>query len=329
MKPPSKFRAVKVTALAGGVGGARLANGLAQVIEPPSALTVIVNTGDDFEYLGMKISPDLDTVCYTLAGLGNPSTGWGQKDETWEFMQQIRNQGLPDWFNIGDKDRLTHLERTRQLENGETLTRVTRALCHQWDIEPVVLPMSDDPVPTIVDTVEFGKLGFQQYFVQHRCEPTVKGFEFPGHTIAHATGEAIQAIHNADVIVLCPSNPWVSLDPILMLAGVRKAVMAKKVIGVSPIIAGKTVKGPAAKMYAELGVLPSALNVAAHYQDILTGFVIDTVDDDLADGINGLGISCLATDTLMTSTEKQAELAAAVLDFALKQKDERKCLCGA
>lgn len=326
---PTKYSHIKVTALAGGVGGARLARGLAQVIDPPEALSVIVNTGDDFTHLGMRISPDVDTVCYTLAGLNNHATGWGRKDETWQYMQQVKAQGLPDWFNIGDLDRQTHLERTRRLQNGETLTQITQALCEQWGIKPAVLPMSDDPAPTMVDTADHGRLGFQEYFVQHHCEPVVKGFVFPGHASARPTRQALQAIQSADVIVFCPSNPWVSLDPILLLDGVREALRGKKIIGVSPIIGGKAVKGPAAKMYTELGNAPSAANVARHYQDLLTGFVIDRVDEDQAAQITEMDISCLYTDTLMLTPERQAEMAAAVLDFADKIKDQQICLCGA
>jgi LPPG:FO 2-phospho-L-lactate transferase len=324
----NRIQNLKITALAGGVGGARLANGLAQIIDPPARLTVIVNTGDDFEHLGLRISPDVDTVCYTLAGLSNPVTGWGLKNETWEFLDVIRRQGLPDWFNIGDKDRQTHLERTRRLQNGETLTQVTQALCQQWGIQPLVLPMSDDPVPTIVDTVEHGKLGFQQYFVKHRCAPAVKGFAFPGHAAARATQQVLDAIHQADLIVFCPSNPWVSLDPILMLSGVREALRGQQIIAVSPIIGGKAVKGPVAKMYAELGIEPSAVSVAAHYRDLLTGFVIDQMDEPLRGQICGMGIACLCTDTLMPDAGRQAQLAARILDFAQQMKEGAACRCG-
>ena len=323
------FSHLKVTALAGGVGGARLAYGLAQVIDPPEALSVIVNTGDDFSHLGMQISPDLDTVCYTLAGLNNAATGWGRKDETWQFMQQVREQGLPDWFNIGDQDCQVHLERTRRLQAGETLTQLTQSLCSRWGIRAAVLPMTDDSAPTIVDTVEHGRLGFQEYFVQHRCEPVVKGFIFSGHPAARPTRQVMEAIHSADVIVFCPSNPWVSLDPILLLEGVREALQGKKIIGVSPIIGGKAVKGPAAKMYTELGITPSAVNVAAHYQDLLKGFVIDRVDEAQAEQITEMGISCLYTDTLMLTPERQIEVAYGLLEFAQKIKDQQICLYGA
>ncbi len=306
---------IKITALAGGVGGAKLVNGLAQII-PSVGLTAIVNTGDDFEHFGLKICPDLDTVCYTLAGLSNTTTGWGRKDETWEFMQQIREQGLPDWFNIGDQDRQTHLERTRRLAQGETLTQVTQALCAQWGIQIKVLPMSDDPVPTIVRTTGHGDLGFQEYFVQHHCEPVVSGFDFKGHAQAHVNPELIQAIQQADLVVFCPSNPWVSIDPILSLSGVQQALAEKKVIAVSPIIGGKAVKGPAAKMFQELGIEASALNVARHYRSLLSGFVIDEVDHALAEEIIAMGISCLVTQTIMKTPQDQAALAQQIIQFA-------------
>ncbi len=318
---------IKVTALAGGVGGAKLVNGLAQIL-PPAALTAIVNTGDDFEHLGMKICPDLDTVCYTLAGLSNPVTGWGRKDETWEFMQQVKEQGLPGWFNIGDQDRQTHLERTKRLAQGETLTQVTQTLCEQWGIPNTVLPMSDDPVPTIVHTVEHGELGFQEYFVQHRCEPVVKGFEFRSHAQARVTPEVMQSIRQADLVVFCPSNPWVSIDPILSLNGIRQALAEKKVIAVSPIIGGKAVKGPAAKMFQELGIEASALNVARHYRNILSGFVLDTIDQAQTGEIIAMGISCLVTQTIMKTAQDQAELAGQVIRFGTQIGSSPVCLFG-
>jgi LPPG:FO 2-phospho-L-lactate transferase len=315
MKPSNHPTSFRITAFAGGVGGAKLANGLAQAILDPARLTIIVNTGDDFEHLGMRISPDLDTVCYTLAGLSNPVTGWGRKDETWQYMQQVKEQGLPDWFNIGDLDRQTHLERTQRLETGETLTQVTKFFCQKWGIQANILPMSDDLVPTIVDTIEHGEIGFQEYFVYHHCEPRVKGFTFQGHQQARVSEEMLNSIQKNDLLVFCPSNPWVSIDPILSLPGVRAAVASKKAIAVSPIIGGKAVKGPAAKMFQELGIEPSALSVARHYQDLLRGFVLDEQDQDLAGEIETLGIPVLVTDTIMTDTKKQAELARQVVEF--------------
>ena len=301
---------MKIVALAGGVGGAKLAHGLAQILHPEE-LTVIVNTGDDFEHYGLYISPDLDTVCYTLAGLANPETGWGRKNETWQAIENAKALGGPDWFNLGDQDLGTHLERTRRMNEGQTLSQITHEFCKAWGIGPTVLPMSDQPVRTIVETDE-GDLAFQEYFVHRRCEPMVKGFRFEGLDTAEAVPDAIEAIEAADAVVICPSNPWVSIDPILAVAGMRKAIEAKLVVAVSPIIGGETVKGPAAKMYTELGFQPSALAVAEHYQNLLDGFVLDNLDTDLAKMIT---IPTLTTDTLMNLLTKRALLAQDVLHF--------------
>ncbi|MFZ5819226.1 MAG: 2-phospho-L-lactate transferase [Chloroflexota bacterium] len=301
---------MNIVALAGGVGGAKLAHGLAHIL-PPEDLTVIVNTGDDFEHYGLYISPDLDTVCYTLAGLANPSTGWGRMDESWRAIENAKRLGGPAWFNLGDQDLGAHLERTRRLKEGQTLTQVTRDFCAAWGVGQTVLPMSNQPVRTIVETEE-GDLAFQEYFVHRRCEPRVKGFRFEGLAIAEASPGALDAIRSADAVVICPSNPWVSIDPILGVRGVRQAVEEKITVAVSPIIGGQTVKGPAAKMYAELGIQPSALAVAGHYRGLLRGFVLDMVDEALASQV---AIPALTTDTMMDSLTKRAKLAGDVLHF--------------
>jgi len=301
---------MKIVALAGGVGGAKLAHGLAQIL-PPEDLTVIVNTGDDFEHYGLYISPDVDTVCYTLAGLANPKTGWGRKDDSWQAIENAKTLGGPDWFNLGDQDLGTHLERTRRLNVGQTLSQVTRDFCKVWGIESTIYPMSDQPVRTIVETDE-AELAFQEYFVHRRCEPKVKGFHFEGIDVAIAAPGVFNALQDAEAVVICPSNPWVSIDPILAVAGIREAVKARLVVAVSPIIGGKTVKGPAAKMFAELGIQPSALAVAEHYQDLLNGFVLDSVDAKFAELIT---IPVLTTDTLMNLLTKRARLARDVLHF--------------
>jgi len=302
---------MKIVALAGGVGGAKLAHGLAQVL-PSEDLTVIVNTGDDFEHYGLYISPDLDTVCYTLAGLANLETGWGRMDESWQAITNAKGLGGPDWFNLGDQDLGTHLERTRRLNIGETLSQITHEFCKAWGIGPTVLPMSDQPVRTIVDTDE-GELAFQEYFVQRRCEPKVRGFRFEGVKIAEAAPGTLEALEASDAIVICPSNPWVSIDPILEVLQLRSMVnRPPSIVAVSPIIGGQTVKGPAAKMYMELGIQPSALAVAEHYRDLLNGFILDKVDKKLA---GQLDIPTLTTDTLMDSLTKRARLAADVLNF--------------
>src|SRR5512134_1863864 len=232
---------MKIVALAGGVGGAKFAHGLAQILKPED-LTVIVNTGDDFEHYGLYICPDLDTVCYTLAGLANPETGWGRVDETWNVIQNARALGGPAWFNLGDQDLGTHLERTRRRKDGQCLSEITRDFCQAWGVQHTVLPMSDSLVRTIVETDE-GELAFQEYFVHRRCEPRVRGFRFDGVEKAEPAPGTRAALQSADAIVICPSNPWVSIDPILkvlspLLSGKGSGV---RLVAVSPIIGGQTV----------------------------------------------------------------------------------------
>jgi LPPG:FO 2-phospho-L-lactate transferase len=306
---------MNILALAGGVGGAKLADGLAQLL-PPEDLTIVVNTGDDFEHFGLYICPDLDTVCYTLAGLANPLTGWGRADETWQAMDNLRRLGAPDWFNLGDRDLATHLERTRRLKQGQPLSQITRDFCAAWGVRHTVLPMSDQPVRTMVDTVEYGELPFQEYFVKYRCEPRIKGFRFAGIESARPAPGVEEALRRADAIILCPSNPWVSIDPILrilppLLPGEGPGVR----VAVSPILGGKTVKGPAAKMFRELGIEPSAVAVAEHYRGLLTAFVLDNVDADSAPLLQESGLSVLVTDSLMNTPADRRRLAQDVLNF--------------
>jgi LPPG:FO 2-phospho-L-lactate transferase len=300
---------LKIVALAGGVGGAKLAHGLAQVL-PPEDLTVIVNTGDDFEHYGLYICPDLDTVCYTLAGLANPETGWGRVDETWNVIESASKLGGPDWFRLGDKDLGTHLERTRRLKEGHTLSQITGEFCKAWGIEQTILPMSDQPVRTMVDTDE-GELAFQEYFVHRRCEPRVKGFSFQGIAKAEPAPGAKEALLGADAVIICPSNPWVSIDPILRVV----KEINKPVYAVSPIVGGQAVKGPAAKMYHELGIEPSAFAVANHYRGLLTGFLMDKIDTQLIESVRGLNIHVHVTNTLMNSLEDRRQLAGDILEF--------------
>lgn len=304
---------MKIVALAGGVGGAKLAHGLAQVL-PPEDLTVIVNTGDDFEHYGLSICPDLDTVCYTLAGLANPETGWGRVDESWKVIENASKLGGPNWFRLGDQDLGTHLERTRRLKAGEPLSSITKDFCKAWGVQHTVLPMSDQPVRTMVATVE-GELAFQDYFARRRCEPEVKGFRFDGVDSADAASGAVEALASADAVVICPSNPWVSIDPILQLVSIQ----GKPVYAVSPIIGGETVKGPAAKMYRELGIEPSALAVANHYRNLASGFILDVVDSQLIESVRGLNMRALVTYTVMKSHEDRRRLAVEVLNFIGEQ----------
>jgi LPPG:FO 2-phospho-L-lactate transferase len=298
---------LKIVALAGGVGGAKFAHGLAQVL-PPADLTIIVNTGDDFEHYGLYICPDLDTVCYTLAELANPETGWGRVNETWSVIENASKLGGPAWFRLGDQDLGTHIERTRRLREGQTLTQMTRDFCQAWGIRQTILPMSDQSVRTIVETEE-GDLAFQEYFVHRRCEPRVKGFRFEGVESAQPAPGAREAIQSAQAVILCPSNPWVSIDPILRVM----KTLAKPVIAISPIIGGQTVKGPAAKMYRELGIEPSALAVARHYCNLAHGFVLDVVDRQLEGEIRRLDMRTFVTNTLMMSHDDRKQLAMDVL----------------
>jgi LPPG:FO 2-phospho-L-lactate transferase len=302
---------LKIVALAGGVGGAKLAHGLAQNLAPED-LTIIVNTGDDFEHYGLYISPDLDTVCYTLAGLANPETGWGRVGETWNVITNASKLGGPDWFNLGDQDLGTHLERTRRLNAGQCLSEITRDFCQAWGIRHTILPMSNQKIRTIVNTDE-EELAFQEYFVHRRCEPQVKGFRFEGVEEAQPAPGVHEAIQSADAIIFCPSNPWVSIDPILQV--LRGETLGEEVFAVSPIIGGETVKGPAAKMYRELGIEPSALAVANHYRGLVNGFVIDTIDSSLQGGISELGMQVLVTNTLMKSHDDRSRLAQDLLGF--------------
>jgi LPPG:FO 2-phospho-L-lactate transferase len=301
---------MKILALAGGVGGAKLVDGLAQLLLP-GELTIVVNTGDDFEHLGLYICPDLDTVCYTLSGLANNETGWGQFGETFQTLENVKKLGGPSWFRIGDKDLATHLERTRLLHEGLSLSQVTQIFCKAWDVRHLILPMSNQPVRTMVKTVEYGELTFQEYFVQQNYRPKVQGFRFEGIGSAQPTSGFFKAIEEADAVVICPSNPWVSIDPILALDGIRSALVAKTVLAVSPIIGGHTIKGPAAKMFTELGIRPSALAVARHYAELLSGFIMDSLDSNLA---SELSIPVTMTHTLMKTRDNRRSLARVVLN---------------
>ncbi len=262
----------------------------------------------------MHISPDLDTICYTLAGIANPETGWGRADESWKALESLSALGGPDWFRLGDRDLGTHLERTRRLSEGHSLSQITSDFCRTWGVQAKVFPMSDQPVSTIVETEE-GELPFQEYFVARACEPKVTGFRFSGAEAAHPPAGVLEAIAEADFVVICPSNPWVSVAPILALSELHRALAEKLVLAVSPIIGGKAVKGPAAKMYSELGIEPSALAVAEHYDDLLSGFVLDDVDIEQVEAIEALGIMTLATESLMKSLADRLRLATEVLEF--------------
>ena len=305
---------MSVLALSGGVGGAKLALGLSRAL-PPGELTIVANAGDDFEHLGLSISPDVDTLVYTLAGLANPELGWGRRDETWSFMETLGTLGGPTWFRLGDRDLAMHIERTRRLRRGETLTAITDDMCRRLDIAARILPMTDGRRRTRV-LAETGWLDFQEYFVHRRCEPVVQELAFLGDAEPQPEFLALLGDPALTAVVICPSNPFISVEPILSLPGVRDALYACRapVVAVSPIIAGRAVKGPTAKMMAELGLDPSARAVAEWYGDLLDAYIVDHAD---AADMDGLHPRITAAKTLMLTLEDRETLARAVLDAAV------------
>jgi len=306
---------VTVVALSGGVGGAKLALGLSHVL-PAAELLVVCNTGDDFEHLGLCISPDIDTVAYTLAGVANREVGWGRHDETWSFMETLETVGGETWFRLGDRDLAVHVERTRRLRAGESLSAITADLCRRLGVGPRVLPMSDDPVRTRVRTDE-GWIDFQDYFVRRRCEPVVHELAFHGAEAARAHPDFMAALTDPALkaVVICPSNPFISIEPILALPGVRDALAqcAAPVIAVSPIIGGRAVKGPTAKMMTEFGTTPSASAVAHRYADLIDGYVVDFAD---MDQVAAIGPRVTLGQTMMTTLADREALARTVLGAA-------------
>jgi len=309
---------LSVVALAGGVGGAKLAHGLAQHLTPDQ-LTIIVNTGDDFEHLGLLICPDIDTVLYNLAEVQHPQQGWGRADESFQVLEETRRLGHDAWFRLGDRDIALHLLRRQMLDAGLSLTEITAELALQLGIDHPVLPMSDQPVRTIIITPE-GEMPFQEYFVHRRTEPTMLGMRLEGLDQAQPSTAVSTALAEADLIVFCPSNPYVSIDPILALPGMREVICARPTIAVSPIVGGLALKGPAAKMMAEQGADVSATGVARHYDDLLDGFVLDQADQQLAENISAIGILPFVTDTIMRDKMDRERLAGEVLRFAQFQE---------
>ncbi|MEX2489163.1 MAG: 2-phospho-L-lactate transferase [Pseudomonadales bacterium] len=309
----------KILAISGGVGGAKLALGLSRVL-PPEELGVVANTGDDFEHLGMRIAPDLDTVMYTLAELSNKNQGWGLAGESWNFLEALARLGDETWFQLGDQDMATHIVRTHKLAEGETLSEVTRYLCRQLGIEHSLMPMTDDDVRTVVHTRNGETLAFQHYFVRERCAPEVTGFDFLNIDTAAPAPEFSAFLEDPALgaIVICPSNPFVSVDPVLKLPGVIGAMRRSQapVIAVSPIVGGQAIKGPAAKMMAELGMPLSAEAVAEHYRGRIDGFVLDQQDASLKDSIDSMGIATISTNTVMVTLDDRIALANDILRFA-------------
>jgi LPPG:FO 2-phospho-L-lactate transferase len=306
---------MSVLALSGGIGGAKLALGLYRVL-PPGSLTVVANTGDDFEHLGLSISPDIDTLLYTLAGIDNSEFGWGRRGETWTFMTALESLGGETWFKLGDGDLATHVERTRRLAAGESLSQITEEFRKRLGISARLLPMTDDPVRTRLRTEE-GWLDFQDYFVRRRSAPVVREVVYAGATEARANRDFLAALaaDDLEIVVICPSNPFLSIDPILALPGVRDGLRGCRapVVAVSPIIGGKAVKGPTAKIMAELGLPTGAAAVAQHYADILDVYVADEAD---AGEVAELAILVRLTHTLMLTLDDREALAGAVLAAA-------------
>lgn len=301
-----------VVVLVGGVGGAKLALGLQQIV-PAERLTVVVNTGDDFWHYGLRICPDLDTVMYTLAGLVDTVNGWGLAGDTTDALEALQRYGEDTWFRLGDRDIATHMLRSHMLRQGHSLTAITQHLAAALGLGPQLLPMTDAEVATVVDTVEHGRLDFQSYFVRHRWQPVVRSLEYTGLEQASPTEAVLCALAKADVILFGPSNPWLSIGPLLALPGLRDALVSRPVprVAVTPIVGGQALKGPAAKLMAELGYGVSAEAVAAYYGDVINGFVYDMSDT----AFSAEGLQTTALNTIMHTDADKASLAQQVLDW--------------
>lgn len=304
----------KILAVTGGVGGAKLAVGLAQLLGPDE-LMFAVNVGDDFIHLGLHISPDIDSLTYALAGQNNQELGWGRAGETWQFIETLGSLGGDDWFRLGDKDMALHMRRSLMLQNGASLSAATQEVTQRMGIAHRVIPISDDPIRTVVQSTQ-GDLMFQHYFVRERCEPAVHGFRFEGMANAVLNPTIAAYLADCDAIIICPSNPFVSVAPVIEVAGFLAATEQIPTIAVAPIVGGIALKGPAAKMMQELDIPTTALGVAEHYQrkypHLLNGFVIDSTD---ADSLPDFNLPTIATQSVMSSLQDRIALAVACLDF--------------
>lgn len=307
----------KIVVFVGGVGGAKLALGLQSIVKPEN-LTIVVNTGDDFWHYGLRICPDMDTVLYTLSGRVNKDNGWGLANESTTTLQALRDLGEETWFLLGDKDIATHMLRSEMLRKGYRLTGIVAHLARVMGITAKIVPMTDVEVGTIVDT-EIGELEFQEYFVKHRWQPTVKSLRFQGIENAGMSPEVQEAIANADILLIAPSNPWLSIAPILAVNGMREAILARDIprVAVTPIVEGKAIKGPAAKLMGELGYEISAEAIAAYYGDLITAFVYDLRDGNIN---KAKGMESISLDTMMLNDEDKARLARQILEW-IEQKE--------
>ena len=319
-------------ALTGGIGGSKLALGLSKILSADE-LGFIVNTGDDFEHLGLHISPDIDTLLYTLADLNNTETGWGRRDETWKFMSTLAELGGETWFKLGDKDLALNIRRSSLLNSGASLNEVSTQLAESLGVLHSILPMSNDPVRTRVHT-EDGPMDFQHYFVREQCEPVAKSFEYSGSATAKLNPEIGVRLESEQLagIILCPSSPFISIDPILSVPTMRDALRqcAAPVIAISPIVGGRALKGPLAKIMREMSIPATARWIAEYYGDFIDGFVIDETDEALASEIEALGVTTMCTNIVMTSMDDRVQLARASLEFvaSLSQSDRRKAVSG-
>lgn len=311
---------MEIVALAGGIGASKLLLGLSRAMDPRE-LTVIVNTGDDIVLHGLSISPDLDIVTYTLAGVVNPDTGWGFRDETFRILDQLAVYGRPNWFHLGDRDLATHIHRTAMLRGGARLSQVSESIRQALGVQSRILPMSDQPVPTMIDTDQ-GSVHFQEYLVQRRAEPVVRALSFDGIEHARPAPGVLDALARAAEIIICPSNPLISIGPILAVPGVRDALRTRRthVVAVCPIVGGKSLKGPSDQMLAQLGHEVSALGVARMYQDICGTFVIDPIDGAQSLAIESLGMEVVIHPTIMRTLEDKEFLARRIVQFAAKQR---------
>lgn len=311
---------LKITALAGGVGAARFLQGLVRVVNPKK-ITVIVNTADDIEFFGLHVSPDIDIVIYSLAGVVNPKTGWGFRNDSFACLGELREFKHEDWFLLGDRDLATHIHRTWLLRQGRSLTQITDTIRKRFSIEPRILPMTDDPIATKIATSK-GTIHFQEYLVKRKAKDRVRGVVFQGISKAKPTQEVLESIRAADGIIICPSNPIVSIGPILALPDVRKALQKAeaKILAISPIVAGKPIKGPAAKIMSGIGMEVSATQVAEIYRDFLDFFIIDEQDQSLQQEISSLGCRVIVTDTIMKNMKSKTRLARVACETLMVSK---------
>ena len=306
----------KIIALSGGVGGAKLCLGLHQICEPEE-LYFIANTGDDFLYLGFYISPDVDTLVYTLAGVNNTKTGWGRTDETWKTHNVLGELGADNWFKLGDKDLALHLYRSKALRNGEGLTSITQDIANRFHIKATVLPMSDHMIQTVIDTNK-GLLSFQEYFVKQASKPKIKSISFKSNN-PEPTAEVTETLMDPDLkgIIICPSNPYLSIDPILSIEKIRRSIAESKKprVAVSPLINGQSVKGPTTKIMDELGLKTNVLTIAQHYKDYVDGIVIDTSDQGYIGQIESMGIHVKLSNIMMNNDDDKKRVAEDVINF--------------